>query len=983
MKKPIIIIGMILLVLVGGFFLFKEKLGLALPLGAVQVDSDSTIEPLFACPYELCEGRCKFICDVSTTRQRVICRMKEFINQDDMKLNGWVDFDYDDDGAIERHMSLGSTSGLSGSCRFWDEIYCDFGDVGGNWRIGFHNTRIVLKKCGADDYGVHYQFQEGGTSISDEPQRFCNPSDGELCDRPLMYACTYGAYVTSDPNWADEGVNWKTKLEVSDEIESYYTDWKDFARNDQFGCEPETEDGIPLDKDKSTIYWKGYSLACKEQCDDSEKYCKPKEYWCTESEARSICGRYNVDNENQGGVGLDICGNGGYYVDVYFCENGRTDPSYYQKCDGTTEIELGVYCNDWGNEVKCTSPKVCKPFLGSLGTEGIGECICETSSCDGHDTGWLKAATNPTQYYECITSGGCPVWSTTAKTCPNSAYLVFDEGEQDCVCDISYECPEAYYRRCASSSTLEECKIRTLNNLGGSITCTYWDSDSSPPTGKECQDDNQGNADWVCVNEPCDSVLQKQCVDNELTECVRLASGCLSLQSLGTKTRCCITQDDCDAGYECLNNNCEPITGFCNLDSECTFGQECIENKCQWPVTGEFCTQAEAATGETSCINNNRHICKSQIDGSYKWELLEECGIQMICVKESPAVCKPMYDYVGVLPPEGNEFEWGIGEDINGIVIDVTSNIGDNSDIEVETYLKDSSGAVLAQLPTATNNEGKAPIDFDYAHPKSEILTVEVYVGDCPEGDDCYFTSQDIEILKKLELKLNCPIQVYLGQKAECEFKTEDFETNALLTPDSTEKSVIQGSINLGYDTISSTKFSFTTHIMGAVNVKVTVTKSGYLPDTEELLVQPVSVERDFVFEVDNRNFFEYGTDGIKTGTKELVLEVMEAGQPISEVVQIQATMRSPTGQVTTLNFKPVGDGIYRTTYNFQEAGDTYVFKGTLMFTTVGKDNIPFEYMIPTTGEQPPEKKYTLIIIAVVVVFLIIIIALAVILSKK
>ena len=942
MSKTIaIIVGILLVVIVAGYFTI-EKLSLALPSGAKKVGELSTLDSSYTCDEELCLGWCVINCDVPTTEPKVVFRT-----------NVASSSDYDDSGkwfvincAVSNNQCI-ETTDLISYCR--DSSFTSTCGVTTKVKDILFGTSLYARSSylyvSTEGHCRKYSLCSTGdtTKTPLEPYKSNNQ---EMYDSQTQYACTYNAEVSSDANWG-----YKNKIRTETYAWTDSTDKKDFTQNNVISCNPLDYKNVPLPTEKSTIYIEKYSLACVNECQQSQSYCKPKQYFCTQSEARAVCGNYNVGRDYNQGRAPEC----GAWSDIYYCRDNRKDNSYYLKCDGTKTVS-NVVCNDWKTEVKCTSPQVCKPLNSAIGTEGIGSCLCQATDCDGKGLGYKKADTiNNNQYYECITQNNCPTWSTT-KSC--STGLIFSEALQDCVCDN--KCSD-YKKTCLSDTTLEECTPITISgkNCWTKVVKTAPGDTSKYPRiccdinnpNPICKDIEKGNAKFECISQPCTSINEKRCSGNTLQNCARDSeSNCMYLDNIGAKTKCCINSNSCDAGYECTNNNCEKVAGYCNINSECGSGKICVNNKCEFPTTGEYCTQTQANAGDRICIDNNVHICKSQTDGSCKWELLDTCSEEEICVAQSNSVCKPVYEYVGVICPEGSACKWGLNDNIGNIEIHVTSNVGDNNNIKVNALLKDNAGATIKKVETLTNSEGKAFIDFSYSHPKSETLVIEVYVGNVCVTDiadpQCYKTTKNIEIMKKIDLKLNCPIQAYSNVDVICEFKAQDFETNTLLNPDSTQIKVEQGITSLSYNTISTTQFSFKTSVTGSVNVKVITGKSGYISDTEEVQVQIVVAQQDYVFEINNKNIFEYGTDGIDTGTKQLVIRVTEGGQPLD--AQIDATMRSPTGKVVPLVFVSQGTGIYKTTYNFEEAGDTYVFKGTIIFAAVGKQSIPFEYKIAT-----------------------------------
>jgi len=319
-----------------------------------------------------------------------------------------------------------------------------------------------------------------------------------------------------------------------------------------------------------------------------------------------------------------------------------------------------------------------------------------------------------------------------------------------------------------------------------------------------------------------------------------------------------------------------------------------------------------------------------------------------ITVVEGKAQCIKTYQNVGIL----GKSEFGIGEKIS-FTVDVTKNVGDNSNIGVIARLLENNVEITGtRVNTITDSIGKAIINMDYSHPRSGQITIDVIVGD-PNGKN-FKTQKVISIKKTLVVKLNCPPPHFVNRKVICTWKTEDAETGAVIITQP-KISVLQGIEPLDYYP-TATSIEFTPTIISSINVKLTAEKEGYISGEETANIYPQQTTTSINFLLDNKDISTYST-GINKGTYQLSLSVDESGVP-SNVQIISAKMRTPSSQEVNLIFNKQGNS-WIATYNLEQAGQTYKLFGDVIFTDISKPNEPFEYSL-TTSQSKTEDWWSL-----------------------
>ena len=746
-----------------------------------------------------------------------------------------------------------------------------------------------------------------------------------------------------------------------------YTDEYKLNRGGTVTFEPKNDDGS--DVTTKFIRVKSYDCSCLPAvndgtaCGTGQLMCKP----FVQTFRRNHVNTAEQDCEDsgcsnciyEGRIRGGICDS--YYPNChqYKCE----DYIKYQKCDSTQQIGQAT-CNDWGTEGTCPTGQQC--FVDATGEvgEGVGGCRCPADPCILGE----KRAIGTNIYQECTTVGNCLDWSSD-KYCLQD--LVFDPITGDCVCDPAFSC----------NPTEAECignQIRKCEpNFIGGKTCYQW-GDTELCSGElNCWNRNNLILDDVCSCESVDSCelgtidcTSSTTYDVCTKDSTNPSDSCLMMRDLGNTV---------GAFEECRNN--EIIR---RADIGCAYGtpgfecdtinfEVCVDNTCLCLQDGNTATSTDYINLQTRCSNNLVQDIK-KYENCYRWETKEECTGDFTCVETSgQASCKPGFQFVGIIL----EDTYGINQLINNVKIIATNEIpGGNVNMIVVARLIEGT-SILKQVNTITDSNGEAIIDFNYAHPRVGDLSIEVSIE--PTGRN-FQQTKIIKIEQTLEVKLLCPPQGFVGRSVICSWQIEDVNTGLgiFATP---KIRVIQGVNDLIYTPIGTSSVEFMSYTIGSVNVEVSAEKQGYIPDTSTATVQIQQTTIDQIFNIDNQDFFTYAGLGVSTGTHQLESIIKESGQPV-DVQRIDAIIETPSGQIVPIGFNKVSEGVYKTTYNFQQSATTYFLSGTIYFTDITKSPAPFNYAIVTLAGTTAKQKSNInlliigigvavfVILALVIIFL-------------
>ena len=85
----------------------------------------------------------------------------------------------------------------------------------------------------------------------------------------------------------------------------------------------------------------------------------------------------------------------------------------------------------------------------------------------------------------------------------------------------------------------------------------------------------------------------------------------------------CRDSGDCDAGYECRQNECQPIPNYCESDADCTGTQVCRDNRCE-----PECQADDDCDGDLVCIGNE---CVEEEEDDDDCTVDADCGPGQVC----------------------------------------------------------------------------------------------------------------------------------------------------------------------------------------------------------------------------------------------------------------------------------------------------------------------------------------------------------------
>lgn len=523
----------------------------------------------------------------------------------------------------------------------------------------------------------------------------------------------------------------------------------------------------------------------------------------------------------------------------------------------------------------------------------------------------------------------------------------------------------------------------------------------------EICDDSIGSG-GLCIQTGCESGLDpvtgesgfecsssEQCVNNE---CV-------------LKPGCKFNNPSCQSGFICNEDltvggqfgvcelaGCgENTPGFeCStkVDSRGTLLEQCVSNSCQETSSEFVATKSNYVNSNTKCFGNTVYKADAitptdrgeelEAKTFYRWNvklnaensLNGVCKEDFICLEESAgkASCVTTFDFVGIL----GDSVYGVGENIDNLTVIVTDKVPqgkENRPIIASLFEGGTEKKRLTGL--RTDLKGRRTLNFDTAFSRTvDNLRVEVIVGDT-EGEN-FKAEKQLEVKESLNIKLNCPASGFIGNNVKCTWIVENARTNELVSSDPSIV-ISQGETILNPINPTSTSVEFKTESLGAVDVKISVDKEGFIGDSEESIVRMQSVDINPSLKIDNTDHSLIG-NGIKTGVRGIDLIVKDSTGSPSEIQSIDAIIRVPTGEEEDVTLTQESDGTWSSSFNFEEAGSTYIFKGTIIPSDITEDPIPFSYSISTLGTQTESDKstvnLTIIIVGAVLVIIVVLIIL-------
>jgi len=932
---------------------------------------------IFTCDTERCIVSGSMKLSNPTATPKVVFR-----SQGDYDSNTFIAIDTDGDGILESYKRT-STSGGTG----YSGIVLPFKSP-----EGYTLTYISYRKevwvyySGFKSYGFRLQY---GADLSSTPKYSCQ--EIEVCDVVPSYEAKFNFCPSNDVffPYCQGDKNSVTSTEVG---RTFYTEEKEILKGERISFDPKYDSGESVAE--KFIRIKKYDCSCLPAvedgtaCSSNQVKCKPDTTICPNNyvfKSSTYCYFLDGSSSRPRTTINNICtDNGGKYA---HCERPTNPNNVYQKCDGTQPINQATCGAFTSSLYSCPTGQQCYVTATGKTGEGIGGCRCSDDKCI---LGQKIKGNSPTTYQECITIGDCVSWSSE-RTCASG--LVFDILSSDCVCSPTTSCvPQS--SECVGD-LIRNCIVQ---NLGDKI-CYNWDSSAKQcPGNLKCDSLGTSDKDDVCSCKNIETCNSGEIKCTSLTEydiCSKDPNdinSCLTFRDLGNTV---------GEFQQCINNQ---ITQ--REDIGCAFGtsssvcstkkdingvliEQCINNQCVSPTDQYTATESDFLNQRTKCFGNEiKKVVKYEGNKliSYRWETktdvkystLGVCGEDYICIEylSGQAQCSISAEFVGIL----TESSYGINTKINNVTVSITDNVPNRANMGITARLLEGE-TELKRVNTFTDTNGMVTVNFNYASPRTGELKIEVIAGD-PAGVN-FKQTKIIKIDSTLDLKLTCPVQGFVDRIIQCSWRVEDADTNKLVT--AIPKIIVQqGGVDISYVPMGTTGISFMAKLTGNVDIIVKVEKEGYIGDIQQLSVPIQETAISQVFNVDNKDFFTYVGLGIDTGTHQLQLIMEETSQPIS-VQNIDASIRTPSGEIVPLTFNEIGEGDYKTNYNFQQSGTTYRLSGTVYFEDLAKESLPFEYSIVTLGGVTEKEKsnINLLIIGGGVAFFVILIIVGFLLLRR
>ncbi|MEM3075080.1 MAG: hypothetical protein QW727_04025 [Candidatus Pacearchaeota archaeon] len=848
---------------------------------------------------------------------------------------------------------------------------------------------------------------------------------GEQCNQGLIH-CDSNLVYSANFNFCPNDINFpfcsnspsNFVLSTTPNI-TYFTDEKRILRGDVVTFNPKNKD--LSDVTNRYIRTRNYDLTCNkllisptnpngETCITNQIKCviNPNSGNCQSGYTKytsgyTVCPYGSEIGSGEATLTNPICKESGWSQ----ISNGGlckkvipNDFTKYQKCDSTKTISnpLGgsSICNVFGT-TQYTAPTGQECFLldsnykltQNHGT-GLGALACPTSQC------YLgqKEKISENTYRECITSGLCLVWSSE-KYCPTG--LVFNIVTNSCELPSEGTCSPGQ-QQCISDGTKQILKCVQVT-ISGKTGYRFSSTPDSCPGDTLCKLTNDGiNYNDICS---CDKV--NTCKEGEI-QCITSTTykvcakdpkdinSCLAFRDLGAKV----------SQYEqCVGNKIIPRTDIgCSFSSTPEFAcsqekdkngiliEQCIQNQCQITQDLFTATESDFLNQATRCLSSNtvqkvsKYIGKEII--SYRWEndnstQNSENGICLqdyLCAQSSinKAECIPSGKFISII----SNSSFGINKPISNIQVILSSDVPNKANKPILARILENNVEIAGtRINTFTDSTGKVTLNFKYSHPRTADLVIEVIAGD-PNGEN-FKQSKPIKISQTLDLLLNCPTQAFVGKEVICTWKILNLDTNNLESVSDLKIIIKQGINDVSYTPLSQTSLSFKSNIPGGVLVKIEVNKGGFIGDSEELLVTLQDVSQVQFFEIDNKDISTYTGLGVSVGTHQINVKIKNSAGDYEDVQSVTGVLRTPSGEEVPLTFTKTSQGIFVSSYNFQQAGTTYTFKGFAVFSDITKPQLQFEYPITTLASYTEKEKtntyliITIISAIIVIVFIIIV----------
>ncbi len=879
------------------------------------------------------------------------------------------------------------------------------GEFAGLWSCYGQQDATLFESQGLCESGRRSDSITGRDGRLDNKGNQCTKQSCQEIEPPPVYQATWGFCPTNDPSFTNcNGA--KSSVSLSSP-QTVFSEEKLIKRTQTINFNPKAFDGSDI-TDK-TLRINKYDGSCApaiedgDACIEGQKLCVPQTS-CpsgyTFKSSSSFCSR--GDNSLKGWQS-NVCRSNN---DNYDCQNQIDDNTLYRICDSTQQIGAST-CGAFSSDLQqATGGQVC------VVEEGVSKLKCPTSECS---VGEKRGTTGETNYEQCISVGSTAQCTNLAEwsdvSCPSNEniQLIYDANSKSCVFPENLRCnPNEAICQSQGSREIQKCGQTTI----GGISAYIWQPQTQCPGELLCDTKGTSANDDFCsatLGNTCE-LGEIQCKDStSYLQCAKKPNepnSYLQLRDLGDKTAdsetcqnnqivqkqgCKYDNPSCEEGFLCNENLniCEAVG--CQFDSpgyECSEGtdsngnllEQCVNNRCEPTQSSFSATQQQFLDGATRCDGNSILGVKSYTPtdrgdelGSKTFYTFEtkldapntlngECKQDFVCIEylSNPvkAECQISAQFVGILAKNN----YGVGELLNSINITLTNEVPNKANKLITAILREGDTEIAGtRISTRTDNLGKVNLNFDYAHPRTGDLSIEVIAGD--PSTSPYKQTKNIKIAKTLDLVLNCPVQQFVGKSVDCTWKVYDVDNDQLVSGYDAQIVVTRGDSDLQYTPVGLDGLKFTADVSGGVLVRVSVDKEGFIGDEEDTLVTIEQIIQNQNLLVDNKNYESYSGSGIDTGTRQLKFIVVDSTGSEIEAQSMAIKVKTPSGQLETLTPTKSGLGTFTTSYNFQQAGNTYNLKTTTVFSDLSKESLINEYPLVTISGTTDEEKTTTIFI--------------------
>lgn len=524
--------------------------------------------------------------------------------------------------------------------------------------------------------------------------------------------------------------------------------------------------------------------------------------------------------------------------------------------------------------------------------------------------------------------------------------------------------------KCSSLNSYKIC-----SDSGSSIICPKWSNSLATESDKICINNKiVVKSTIACEQGGSKCSIGYECINNN---CVRV--GCEATPS-DARYKCSDVKDK-NGGYveTCSNNNCVCDSGIyaATINDFNANEDRCYQNKIQKVIKYDTTRTVSGITTSNIC---------------YRWEDYLDCtGLQQVCSKNSPAVCRPVYDDVGILVEKDII---GVSNSIGKVTIDVIGGLNTVEFQDVKIWLEDVAAPNVTITDTIQNSKtdssGKAFFDIGYKPTKTGQIKIVTLVGSTYNTLINPIRKEKIITVKEA-LRFNSfactPVRPIVTRETKCSWAIVNARTNAIISDVIPTITLMQGNTMpySSYASAGESGIKFTVSTLDPVYLKLEANKEGYIGALDELTLYPQDLEVTTEEKIDNTDMFTVLENGITSGTHTIKIKFLESGVP-ADIAYIDAKMELPAGTEVPVTFSKSYDnsGTWTANYDFKQSGQKYVLSiQAYSDPTSGKqDPLPITRNILTIqSSTPPTVNY--VIIGVAAGFILIIVIIVIILFRK